>query len=319
MNKGTHQMDQKVPQPDLSIEFGKLRLANPILTASGTCGFGYELLPFLTEMPGAMVLKGLTLEERQGNPTPRIAETPAGILNSIGLQNPGLERFKTEYLPIIRSIKTQLIANISGNTIEEYGILSLELSKLPEISAIEVNISCPNVKKGGLAFGTDPEEAYRVVEKVVAHSQVPVIAKLSPNVTDIREIALAVEKAGADAISMINTLLGMKIDINTGRPALGNIMGGLSGPCIRPIAVRMIYQTAQIVRIPIIGMGGVQTIEDVVEMLMAGASAVSIGTATMVDPTVPSRLVNELRSYCLEKQITDWQSLIGLALPRKNM
>lgn len=298
---------------DLSIDLGRLVLQNPIVTASGTCGFGYELLPFLTELPGAIVLKGLTLEERQGNATPRIAETAAGILNSIGLQNPGLERFKQEYVEKLREIGTTLIANISGNTIEEYGIMAEELSKIPEIAAIEVNISCPNVKKGGITFGTDPQEAYKVVRKVVEVSQIPVIAKLSPNVTDIREIALAVERAGVDAISMINTLLGMQIDIKTGRPALGNIMGGLSGPAIKPIAVRMIYQTAQVVQVPIIGMGGVRSIEDVVEMLMAGASAVAVGTGTMVDPTLPSRLVRELSDFCDERGVVDWKELIGLA------
>ncbi|WP_127016336.1 dihydroorotate dehydrogenase [Anoxybacter fermentans] len=301
---------------DLSIKLGRLILKNPILTASGTCGFGYELIPFLQELPGAIVLKGLTLEERKGNPTPRIAETPAGILNSIGLQNPGLRQFKEDVLPKLCNINTCLIANISGNTIEEYGILAEELSQLPEISAIEVNISCPNVKKGGIVFGTDPKEAYKVVRHVVEKSTVPVIAKLSPNVTDIREIALAVERAGADAISMINTLLGMKIDIKTGRPALGNIMGGLSGPAIRPIAVRMVYQTAQVVKIPIIGMGGIRNIEDVVEMLMAGASAVAIGTGTMIDPTLPSRLVRDLDEYCKQNNITDWKDIIGLALRR---
>lgn len=297
---------------DLSIRLGRLMLRNPILTASGTCGFGYELQPFLAELPGAIVLKGLTLEERKGNPTPRIAETAAGILNSIGLQNPGLERFKQEYAEKLRGIGTVLIANISGSTVEEYGVMAEELSKVPEIAGIEVNISCPNVKKGGIAFGTDPEEAYKAVRQVVEVSRIPVIAKLSPNVTDIREIALAVERAGADAISMINTLLGMQIDIKTGRPALGNIMGGLSGPAIRPVAVRMIYQTAQVVQVPIIGMGGVRSIEDVVEMLMAGASAVAVGTGTMVDPTLPSRLVRELGEFCDERKL-DWKELIGLA------
>lgn len=302
---------------DLRIQLGGLELKNPILTASGTCGFGYELLPYLEELPGAMVLKGLTLEERKGNPTPRIAETPAGILNSIGLQNPGIQRFKAEYVEKIRGIETCLIANISGNTVEEYGIMAEELNGIPEIGAIEVNISCPNVKKGGMAFGTDPKEAFQVVQHVVGKSRLPVIAKLSPNVTDIREIALAVEAAGADVISMINTLTGMKIDISTGRPMLGNVIGGLSGPCVKPIAVRMIYQTAQAVQIPIIGMGGVRSIEDVIEMLMAGASAVAVGTGTMVDPALPSRLVRELALYCEERGLEDWKELIGYALPKQ--
>ncbi len=301
---------------DLSVQLGRLKLNNPIITASGTCGFGYELKPYLDEMPGAIVLKGLTLEERKGNPTPRIVETPAGIINSIGLQNPGLKRFKEAYVPKLRELNTSLIANISGNTVEDYGILAEELSQIEEIAAIEVNISCPNVKKGGMVFGTDPNEAYKVVQEVKEKSCIPVIAKLSPNVTDVREIAIAVEKAGADAISMINTLLGMKIDIKKGRPFLGNLMGGLSGPCIRPVAVRMVYQTAQVVKIPIIGMGGLRTIEDVIEMLMAGATAVSIGTGTMVDPNLPSKLVRELAGYCDKNGIGDWKSLIGVALAK---
>lgn len=300
---------------NLSIDLGRIKLKNPIVTASGTCGFGYELTPYLEEMPGGIVLKGLTLEERKGNLTPRIAETPAGILNSIGLQNPGLERFKANYREMIRDLDTCIIANISGNTVEEYGIMAEELSQIPEIDAIEVNISCPNVKKGGMVFGTDPKEAYRVVRQAVEKSSIPVIAKLSPNVTDVCEIALAVEEAGADMISMINTLLGMKIDIKTGKPALGNVMGGLSGPAIRPVAVRMIYQVAQVVNIPILGMGGVRTIEDVIEMLMAGASAVAVGTGTMVDPALPSRLVRELDAWCTENGVDDWKSLIGKTLP----
>lgn len=300
---------------DLSIQLGGLKLSNPILTASGTCGFGHELLPFLDTLPGAMVLKGLTLAEKQGNPTPRIVETPAGILNSIGLQNPGIARFKEEYLPKLHDIDTCLIANISGNTIEEYSILTEELNLLNEIDAIEVNISCPNVKKGGMAFGTDPDEAFKVVQAVVLKSQLPVIAKLSPNVTDICEIALAVEEAGADIISLINTLLGMKIDVKKGRPMLGNIMGGLSGPCIQPIAVRMVYQIAQVVRIPIIGMGGIRKLDDLLEIMMAGASAVAIGTGTMIDPTLPSKLISELADYCVEMGIDDWKSIIAQALP----
>lgn len=299
---------------NLKVQLGNLVLNNPILTASGTCGFGYELTPYLKTLPGAIVLKGLTLEERQGNSTPRLAETPAGILNSIGLQNPGLKRFKSSYLPRIANIDTCIIANISGNTIEEYAKLAEELSQFPEIDALEVNISCPNVKKGGMAFGTDPEEAYHVVKEVVQCSRIPVIAKLSPNVTDIRPIAKAIEEAGADAVSLINTLLGMKIDIKTGRPVLGNIMGGLSGPCIRPIAVRMVYQVAQVVEIPIIGMGGVRTIADVLEMMMAGANAVAIGTGTMIDPALPAKLVDQLIEYCQKQGIADVQNIVGLAV-----
>ena len=301
---------------DLSLNLAGLKMDNPFITASGTCGFGYELTPFLDELPGGIALKGLTLNEKKGNPTPRIAETPAGILNSIGLQNPGLTKFKADYVPKLKEIDTRLIANISGNTVEEYGIMIEELNKLEVIDAVEVNISCPNVKKGGMVFGTDPKEASRVVSEVVKRSKMPVIAKLSPNVTDICEIALAVEEAGADAISMINTLQGMKIDIETGRPVLGNVIGGLSGPAIRPVAVRMVYQVAQVVEIPIIGMGGIRTIEDVIEMLMAGASAVSIGTGTMVDPGLPSKLIAQLREYCHKNGYTDWQDLIGLALPK---
>ena len=300
---------------NLNSRLGKLSLKNPIITASGTSGFGHELLPFLTSWPGAIVLKGLTLEERRGNPTPRIAETPAGILNAIGLQNPGLKKFKHSYLAKIANLEAVIIANISGNTVEEYAILATELSQLTGIEAIEVNISCPNVKRGGLAFGTDPEEAFRVVKEVVQSTNLPVIAKLSPNVTEISAIAKAVEEAGADAISLINTLLGMKIDIRTGRPFLGNRVGGLSGPCIRPIAVRMVYQVAQKVNIPIIGMGGIRRLEDVLEFMMAGATAVAVGTGMMIDPILPSKLVDQLRVYCQENQITTLKSIIGQALP----
>lgn len=301
---------------DVSSQLGKLILKNPIITASGTSGFGYELLPYLTTWPGAIVLKGLTLEERQGNTTPRIVETPAGILNSIGLQNPGLEKFKRTYIDHISTLETIVIANISGNTVEEYTVLAAELSKLNGIDAIEVNISCPNVKKGGLAFGTDPQEAFRVVSQVVKKTDLPVIAKLSPNVTEITEIAKSVEAAGADVISLINTLLGMKIDIKTGHPFLGNVLGGLSGPSIRPVAVRMVYQVAQKVKIPIIGMGGIRHLEDVLEFMMAGASAVAIGTGMMVDPALPSKLVDQLLLYCQKNRITTLKSIIGRALPK---
>lgn len=300
---------------NLTSQLGNLRLKNPIITASGTSGFGYELLPYLTTWPGAIVLKGLTLKERRGNPTPRLAETPAGILNAIGLQNPGLKEFKRSYIDQIAKLETVIIANIAGDTVEDYAVLATELSQIGVIEAIEVNISCPNVKKGGLAFGTDPEEAYRVVKEVVANTDLPVIAKLSPNVTEISEIAKSVEEAGADAISLINTLLGMKIDITTGKPFLGNRVGGLSGPCIRPIAVRMVYQVAQKVKIPIIGMGGVRSLEDVLEFMMAGATAVAVGTGMMIDPSLPSKLVDQLTGYCQENQIAEVERIVGQALP----
>ncbi|MBQ1920463.1 MAG: dihydroorotate dehydrogenase, partial [Selenomonas sp.] len=258
----------------------------PVLTASGTFGFGEEFADFvdLSRLGGVMV-KGTTLKPRRGNDGVRITETPKGMLNCIGLENPGVEIFLQETLPRIAKYDMNVIVNISGSTVEEYGILA-EMLDVPEVAAIELNVSCPNVKEGGIVFGTDPKAAAAVVREAKAHTQKPVILKLSPNVTDIVNMAKAVEAAGADVISLINTLLGMEINIHSRKPTLGNITGGLSGPCIKPVALRMVYQVAKAVQVPIIGMGGISTWEDAAEFLLAGASAVAVGTANFTDPAV---------------------------------
>lgn len=298
---------------NMEVDIAGLRLQNPVLTASGTFGTGQEYLPFLDlNRLGAVVVKGLTLLPRDGNPPPRTIETPAGLLNSIGLQNPGVDYFLTNILPELASYKTKFIVNISGNTPDEYGLLATKLS-VPGIAALEVNISCPNIKAGGIAFGTDPEMAAEVVAAVRANTKLPVIAKLSPNVTDITAIALAVEEAGADAVSLINTLLGMAIDVRKRKPVLANIMGGLSGPAVKPVAVRMVWQVAEAVKIPVIGMGGIVTAEDALEFILAGATAVAVGTGNFIDPQATIHVIEGLEKYCLDNGINDINQLVGAA------
>lgn len=286
-------------------------LKNPIVPASGTFGFGREYAEYfkLSEL-GGICVKGLTLKPREGNPCPRIAETPAGMLNSVGLQNPGVDAFVERELPWLREQGTKIIANLSGNTVEEYALLSEKLS-VPGVSMLEVNISCPNVKHGGLAFGTMPESAAAATKAVKDHTHLPVMVKLSPNVTDITEIARAVEAAGADAVSLINTLLGMRIDLSTRRPILKNNTGGLSGPAVLPVAVRCVHQVYQAVKIPILGMGGVSTGQDAAELMMAGAAAVGVGTATISDPMAPVRILEELTEFCAGQGVKDVSKLTG--------
>jgi dihydroorotate dehydrogenase (NAD+) catalytic subunit len=299
-------------EPALAVQIGSLKLKNPVMTASGTFGYGHEFKDFYdVNNLGAIVVKAVTLEPRIGNKTPRIAETPAGILNAIGLQNPGLEVFLKKELPGIQKLKTPVIVNIAGYTIDEYRILAERLDGIPGLAALEVNISCPNVKRGGQAFGTDPKIAYQVVRQVRQATKLPVIAKLSPNVTNITEIALKVEEAGADAVSLINTLLGMAIDAKTRRPVLGNIVGGLSGPAVKPVALRMVWQVAQVVQIPVIGMGGIASAEDAVEFLLAGATAVSIGTANFINPMTPMDIIAGIRRYLVEQGLDSVQDIIG--------
>lgn len=299
---------------NLEVHLGRLILKNPVLTASGTFGFGLEFLPYLDlSLLGGVVVKGLTLKPRKGNPPPRLVETPAGLLNAVGLQNPGVDYFLQHLLPQLRSYETNLIVNISGQTVEEYGLLAQKLT-VPGVAALEVNISCPNVKAGGMAFGTDPDQAAAVVREVKAHTSLPVIVKLSPNVTDIVAMARAVAQAGADVLSLINTLLGMAIDINARRPVLGNIMGGLSGPAVKPVAVRMVYQVAQAVDLPIIGMGGIVTAEDALEFIMAGAKAIAVGTGNFLNPRAAVEIVAGLEKYCLENGIADINELVGAAI-----
>lgn len=300
---------------DLSVNLAGVTLKNPIVVASGTFGFGHEYGEFydLSEL-GAICAKGLTVKKKDGNPPPRIAETPAGILNSVGLQNPGVDAFCEEEMPYLRKSGTKIIANISGNTLEEFTELAEKVSAAG-VDLIEVNISCPNVKHGGLAWGTQPASAAAATEAVKKAATVPVMVKLSPNVTDITEIARAVEAAGADALSLINTLLGMRIDIETRRPILRNNMGGLSGPAVLPVAVRMIYQVASAVKLPILGMGGVASGADAVELMMAGASAVAVGTACFADPYAPIRVRDGLRDYLERHQIPSAGMLTGTVQP----
>ncbi|WP_227767025.1 dihydroorotate dehydrogenase [Zhaonella formicivorans] len=297
----------------LAVNVGGLKLKNPVLTASGTFGFGLELLPYLElNQLGGVVVKGTTLQPRQGNPPPRLVETPAGLLNAIGLQNPGADYFLAEILPELRRHQTNFIVNISGNTVEEYGILAAKLS-VPGVAALEVNISCPNVKAGGMVFGTDPALVAQVTRQVKSNTHLPVIVKLSPNVTDITAIARAAAESGADALSLINTLLGMAIDIYKRKPVLGSVTGGLSGPAVKPVAVRMVWQVAQAVKIPIIGMGGIVTVEDALEFILAGATAVAVGTGNFLNPRATIEIIQGLEKYCLDNGIADISELVGAA------
>ena len=300
-----------MPNPSMTVELAGLTLKNPVMTASGTFGFGLEYGEFFdVSKLGAIVVKGTTLTPWPGNSGQRIVETPAGMLNSIGLENPGVDVFLTETLGKLRNIDTNIIVNISGRTEEEYALLAEKLD-VDGVAALEVNISCPNVKQGGLAFATDCVLADGVVEAVKARTKKPVIVKLSPNVTDIAQMAQAVEAAGADAISLINTLTGMAIDIHTWKPKLGNGVGGLSGPAVKPVAVRMVYQAAKAVKVPIIGMGGIMTSEDAAEFLLAGATAVAVGTAQFVNPTAALDVANGLEAYARQRGLENVRQMIG--------
>ncbi len=297
---------------DLSVRLGRITLKNPVLVASGTFGYGeeYAELINLNELGGIMV-KAVTLEPREGNPPPRLAETPAGLLNAIGLENPGVDVFLKEKLPFLRRFQTAIIVNIAGEKEEEYLRLAERLNQVKGISALEVNISCPNVKEKGLIFGTDPEQTFSLVKKLGEITDIPLIVKLTPNVTDITKIAQASQEAGAEALSLINTVLGMSIDVETRKPKLGNITGGLSGPAIRPIAVRMMWQTFQKVNLPLIGMGGITDAEDALEFILAGASAVAIGTANFIDPKTALEVIEGIKQYMQVKGIKNFKDLIG--------
>ncbi len=302
------------PAVNLAVDLGGLKMKNPVTTASGTFGFGPEYAPYVDlNKLGAVTVKGITLESRQGNPTPRIAETPAGMLNCIGLQNPGVDRFINESLPYLRKYDTPVIVNIAGSSVEDYAEMAKRLTVAEGVSALEVNISCPNVRQGGMVFGTACAMASDVVKAVKQNTCLPVIAKLSPNVTDIAEIAGGVAEAGADALSLINTLLGMKIDVYTRKPVLGNVMGGLSGPAVRPVAVRMVWQVAQAVKLPILGMGGIMTAEDALEFILAGATAVAVGTANFVNPRTTVDILAGIEQYMEKYGIKDVNELVGAA------
>ncbi len=296
----------------LGIQLPGIDLKNPIMPASGCFGFGREYSQFYDlSLLGAIMVKATTQEPRFGNETPRVAETTSGMLNAIGLQNPGLEHVMNDELPWLSKFDVPIIANVAGSTIEDYVSVAKRISTAPNVKALELNISCPNVKEGGLAFGTVPETAYEVTKAVKEVSEVPVYVKLSPNVTDIVQMAKVVEKAGADGLTMINTLLGMRIDLKTGRPILANGAGGLSGPAIKPVAIRMIHQVSQQVEIPIIGMGGVQSAEDVVEYFLAGASAVAVGTANFVDPFTCPTIIESLPALLDELDVHHISELTG--------
>lgn len=296
---------------NLAVKIGNLELKNPVMGASGTFGFGREYEDFLdVNEIGAIVTKGVTPKPRAGNPGVRIAETPAGMLNCIGLENPGVDAFICDILPKIKKYNTAVIVNISASTVEEYAEMAWRLD-IDGVDAVEVNISCPNVKEGGIVFGTDPKAAAAVTRAVKTHTSKTVIVKLSPNVTDITVMAKAVEEAGADAISMINTLTGMVIDINTRKPLLGNITGGLSGPAVKPVAVRMVWQVAKAVKIPIIGMGGITCAEDAIEFMLAGATAVAVGAYNFVDPSALKVVADGIADYMKKHNIEDVNELVG--------
>ena len=292
------------------VKIGPLFLKSPVLLASGTCGYGMELMDFMDlDAIGGLVLKGISLRPRPGNPPPRIMETPCGLLNSIGLENVGVDAFIAEKLPVLKDLKSAIIVNILGESVEEYEELAGRLNEVQGIDALEVNISCPNVKAGGVIFGTSPETAKEVTRAVKSATTLPVIIKLSPNVTDITVIARAVEEGGADAISLINTVFGMKIDVEKRMPVLSQVFGGLSGPAIMPIALRMVWQVVRSVDVPVIGIGGITTSNDALEFLMAGAKAVQVGTATLIKPDAALDIQNGIVSYMEEKGISDIKGL----------
>ena len=297
---------------DLSVEIGKLKLKNPIMTASGTFGYGEEFADFIDlNRLGGIIVKGTTLHHREGNPYPRMAETPSGMLNAVGLQNKGVDYFIEHIYPRIKDLDTRVIVNVSGSCIDDYVAVCEKLSPLDKVAAVEINISCPNVKQGGMGFGTTCSGAESVTSAVRKAYDGTMIVKLTPNVTDITEIARAVEAAGADAVSLTNTFLGMAIDVEKRKPMLSTITGGLSGPCIRPIAVRMVWQVANAVKVPVVGLGGIASGRDAIEFLLAGTTAVQIGTANFVDPQVTIKAIDYIEDYLKRHQITSVRELIG--------
>lgn len=297
---------------NLNINIGNLRLKNPVMTASGTFGYGTEFQDYMDlSKLGGIFVKGTTLHARQGNDYPRMAETPSGMLNAVGLQNKGVDYFISHIYPTIKDYDTHIVVNVSGSTIEDYVECAARLNDLDKIPAIELNISCPNVKEGGMAFGTCPESAANVTKAVREAFRKTLIVKLSPNVTDITEIARAVEAEGADSVSLINTLLGMAIDIRRRRPVLSTVTGGLSGPCVKPIALRMVWQTYNAVKIPVIGLGGISCWEDAIEFILAGSSAIQIGTYNFIDPAISEKVVDGIYNYLIENKIDSIKDLVG--------
>lgn len=298
---------------NLGVNIGGLNLKNPVLTASGTFGYGEEFADFVDlNRLGGFIIKGTTINHREGNPYPRMAETPSGMLNAVGLQNKGVDYFIENIYLRIKDVDSHVIVNVSGATIDDYVAVCEKLSPLDKINAIEVNISCPNVKQGGMAFGTTCEGAAQVARAVRNAFAKTVIIKLSPNVTDITEIARAVEAEGADAVSLINTLLGMAIDVERQRPYLSTITGGLSGPAVRPVAVRMVWQVAKAVNIPVVGLGGIMNGRDAIEFMLAGARAIQVGTANFVDPSVTMKIIDYMEDYCQRHGISDINDIVGM-------
>jgi len=297
---------------NLSVNIAGILMKNPVMVASGTFGYGEEYAKYIDlNKLGAIVVKGLSLTPREGNPPPRIVETSAGMLNSIGLQNIGIDSFINEKLPFLEKFDTKVIVNFFGDSIDEYCEVAKKVDSVSGIHGLEMNISCPNKKEGWLEFGTNPDLAFRVVSAVRKNTKLPLIVKLSPNVTDITVIAKAVSDAGADAVSLINTLSGMAIDIKTRKPKLANIIGGLSGPAIKPVALKMVWQVAKTIKLPIIGVGGIMTYEDAIEFMIAGASAVQIGTANFIDPASSEKIIDGLKLYCEQNSIKDINEIAG--------
>ena len=299
--------------PDLSVKLGSLELQNPVLTASGTFGYGEEFANFVDlDRLGGFIVKGTTLAPREGNPYPRMAETPSGMLNAVGLQNKGVDYFIEHIYPRLRGYRSEVIVNVSGACVDDYAEVCRRLADLDEIHAVEVNISCPNVKHGGMAFGTTTAGASEVVSAVRKAWPRHLMVKLSPNVTDITEIARAAEASGADSLSLINTMLGMAVDVERRRPMLSTVTGGLSGPAVKPVAVRMVWQTAKAVNIPRVGLGGIRTGDDALEFIMAGATAVQVGTANFLDPATTMRVIDRLNEYCVRHNVSNINSLRGI-------
>lgn len=297
---------------DTSVKIAGLSLKNPVLTASGTFGYGSEFCDFMElSRIGGIIVKGTTIRPRQGNPYPRMAETPSGMLNAVGLQNKGVDYFIDHIYPVIKDYDTNIIVNVAGSTVDDYVAAAERINELESVPAIELNISCPNVKAGGMAFGTSPEAAREVVAAVRRVCKNTLIVKLSPNVTSITDIALAVESAGADSVSLINTLMGMAIDAERRKPLLSTITGGLSGPCVKPVALRMVWQVAKAVKIPVIGLGGISNAADAVEFLLAGATAIQIGTANFIDPAISAKVASGIEDYLIRHGFSSVKELVG--------
>lgn len=300
----------------MRVEIAGIKMRNPVMTASGTFGYGEEFSGYMDlESIGAMITKGLSLKPKAGNNTPRIVETPGGMLNAIGLQNVGIDAFISKKMPFLRGVNTPVIVNLYGNSLEEYGELASRIEDIDGVAGVEVNISCPNVKQGGIVFGTDPAAASQVVELVRRSTSKPLIVKLSPNVTDIVSMAKACVDAGAEALSLINTLTGMAIDLQSRRPVLANITGGLSGPAIKPVALRMVWQVAKAVKVPIIGIGGIMNATDALEFILAGATAIQIGTANFLSPAASQEIARGMEAWMVEQRVSDIKELIGALKP----